>query len=102
MTPITGTFRPNSLNTVERETVFNLETLFSAIYSKPPTTTYPHVYEESQAVYAASVMTKRQIPTPDGRMRVIYTIAFQVDPMMGFNANGVWNHVLPMAQDLEF
>lgn len=100
MTPITGPYRPLSLDTIERETVFNLETMLSAIYSRPATTSYPHVYEESQAVYSAPIMSKRQVPTPDGKMRVIYTIAFQVDPMMGFGANGVWNHVLPIAADL--
>lgn len=100
MAPIQPPFRPSSLNTVERETVFNLETLLSGLYSKPSTATYPHVYIESDAVYAAPVISKRIVPTPDGRIRMIYVVAFDLAPMAGFNANGIWNHVLPMAEDL--
>ena len=100
MTPITGTYRPLSLDTIEKETIFNLETLMSGIYSQSSTALYPHSYIESQAVYAAPIISKRVVPTPENGMRMIYTVAFQIDPMAGFNANGIWNHVLPMAQDL--
>ena len=102
MNLITGPSRPLSLNTVEKETVFNLETLSSAIYSRPTTIEYPHTYLESDAVYGASVLSKRIVPTPANGMRLIYFVAFQINPMAGFNANGIWNHVLPMSADFGF
>ena len=97
---VSGPQRPLSLNTIERETVFNLETMMASVYRQPGTTTYPQTYKESDAVYDAPVMSKRIIPCPDGKMRMIYTIAFQVDPMAGYNANGIWNHVLNIAPTL--
>lgn len=100
MTPITGTYRPLGLDTIEKETIFNLETLMSGLYSKAPNTSFPHNYIESPAVYGAPIVSKRIIPTPENGLRLIYVIAFELDPMAGFQANGVWNHVLPMAQDL--
>lgn len=100
MTPIASPYRPLGLNTVEKETVFNLETLMSGLYSKPSTASFPHTYIESDAVYSAPVMSKRIVPTPDGRVRMIYVISFEISPMAGFNSNGIWNHVYPMAQDL--
>lgn len=100
MAPITGTYRPLGLDTIEKETIFNLETLMSGLYSKTATTSYPHSYVESDAVYGAPIVSKRIIPTPTNGLRLIYVIAFQLNPMAGFQANGIWNHVLPMAQDL--
>ena len=102
MNLITGPSRPLSLDTVEKETVFNLETLSSGIYSRPTTIEYPHTYLESDAVYGASVISKRIVPTPVNGMRLIYFVAFQIDPMAGFNANGLWNHVRPMSADFGF
>lgn len=93
-------YLPGSLTTIERQTVFNLETIMSSLYRQPPTTTYPHEYVESQAAYSSSVMSKRIVPCPDGRMRMIYSIAFEISPMAGFNANGIWNHVLDIAPSL--
>ena len=100
MNPVTSPARPLSLDTVENETVYNLETLMSALYSKPSTATHPHTYIESEAVYPAPIISKRIVPTPDGRVRMIYVVCFEIDPMAGFSANGIWNHVYPMAQDL--
>ena len=97
---ITSPYLPLSLSSIERQTVFNLETIMAAIYKQPGTTTFPQTYKESDAVYEAPVTSKRQVPCPDGKMRLIYTIAFEIDPMAGFNANGIWNHVLNIAPDL--
>ena len=97
---ITAPYLPLSLSTIERQTVFNLETMMSSMYKQPGTTTFPQMYKESDAVYEAPIISKRIIPTPNGQMRMIYTIAFQIDPMAGFNANGIWNHVLNIAPDL--
>ena len=102
MNLITGPSRPVSLNTVERETVFNLETLTSGIFSRPTTAEFPHTYVESDAVYGAPVISKRIVQTPLNGMRMIYVVAFRIDPMAGFNANGIWNHVLPMSADFGF
>lgn len=100
MAPITGTWLPNSLINVERATCFNLETLFTGIYSAPPTAQFPHSFTKAEALYGQPIMTKEIVVTPQDGVRLIYTIAFKISPMQGFSANGIWNHVLPIAPDL--
>lgn len=100
MVPVTGPYRPLSLDTVEKETVFNLECLIKAIYESPPTAQFPHAFTEAESVYSAPVIQKRIVPTPDGKTRMIYSIAFDISPGHGFDAAGIWNHIRPMAPNL--
>lgn len=98
---ITGPMYPQSLNMLERQTVFNIEALKSSIYTHPSTNQFPHMFTEAEAVYAMPVIAKREIWTPDNGMRLIYQIAFPIAAMNGYAANGIWNHILPMAPDFE-
>ena len=100
MQNITGSYLPQSLINTERTACFNLETLFAGIYSKVPTQSFPHHFTKAEALYGQPIMSKEIVVTPTDGVRLIYTIAFKISPMQGFSANGVWNHVLPMADDL--
>ena len=97
---IQAPYIPLDLNTVERKIVFDYYTLKSALYSKPIANNFPHFFVESDASYSAPIMTDRIVQTPNFGMRLIVTMAIPISPMYGFNANGIWNHALPMAQDL--
>ena len=99
MTPITGTYRPQHLPTIERETVFNLETLIKGVYSSPATAQFPHSFTEAASVYASPLIQKRIVPTPTDGMRLIYQISFLISPGAGWDASGIWNHVQPMADN---
>lgn len=93
-------YLPLSLNTVERSIVFDYFTLKSALFSKPISNEFPHFYMESEASYSAPIMTDRIVQTPNHGMRLIIAMAIPINPMYGFNASGIWNFALPMAQDL--
>lgn len=99
MTPIVGTYRPQGLDTIEKETVFNLETLTKGIYSSPATVQYPHSFIEAASVYASPIIQKRIVPTPENGMRLIYQISFLISPGALWDAGGIWNHALPLANN---
>lgn len=100
MDRITGTYLPLSLSTEERNFVFSYYAMKSALFSNPATNEYPHFYTESEAVYSAPIFTDRIVPTPNHGMRLVLTISLPISPMYGFNANGIWNHVFPVAPNL--
>ena len=100
MNLITGSMYPQSIDTIEKQTIYNLEALKAGIFTNPDTNLYPHNYTEAEAVYAMPVIAKREIWTPTHGMRLIYSVAFPIWAGNGFNANGVWNHALPMSLDL--
>lgn len=93
-------FYPQGLTSVESQTVLNLEALTKGIYEGPSTVQYPHSFTEAESVYATPVISKRIVPTPDNGVRMIYVVAFQIMPGSGFDASGIWNHVVPMSPNL--
>jgi hypothetical protein len=95
-----STYYPQSLTTVEAQTVLNLEALMKGIYEQPGTVQYPHAFTEAESVYETPVISKRIVPTPSNGVRMIYVVAFQIMPGAGFDASGIWNHVIPMAPNL--
>lgn len=102
MTPITGPYRPTSLTTVEKELMFLLETVIKGVYSSPDTAQFPHSFIEAASTYASPVIQKRIIPTPQNGMRAIYQISMPISPGAGWDASGIWNHALPMADNSSF
>lgn len=93
-------YYPTQMTLVEQQTVFNLECLLKGIYSQPNNLTYPHSFTETAATYAAPIIQKRTIPTPENGMRMIYQIAFLIRPGAGFDATGIWNHALALSGNL--
>ena len=93
-------YYPAAIDTVEKQTLFNLEALIKGIYSNPSTDTFPHSFVEGEAIYGAPVIQTRLVPTPQSGYRRIYQIAFKMAPGSGFDASGIWNYALPMSADL--
>lgn len=91
---------PNSLTTVERRFIFDFFTLNSALMSAPDTNLFSKQYTESEANYKAPVYSHRITTTPTDGTRIIISASLRIDPMYGFNANGIWNHVLDTSPDL--
>ena len=100
MQKIVAPYLPLSLTTVEREFVFNFLTLESALFSQADTNLFPHFYTENEANYKAPVYSHRLVQTPTDGKRIILNAAIRIDAMHGFNANGLWNHVLNTSPDL--
>ena len=93
-------YYPSATTLVEQQTIFNLECLLKGIYSQPNNLNYPHSFIETAATYAAPIIQKRTVPTPENGMRMIYQVAFLIRPGAGFDATGIWNHALALSGDL--
>lgn len=100
MNLIQAPYIPNSLTTVEKRLVFDYYTLKSALYSVTETNLFPRTYIESEANYKAPIFNDRIVQTPTDGMRLIINASILIDPMYGFNANGIWNHALNTAPNL--
>ena len=96
----TSPYYPSAITSIEQQTIFNLECLRKGIYSQVDNLTYPHLFTETPATYAAPIIQSRTVPTPENGMRMIYTIAFLIRPGAGFDATGIWNHALPLSGNL--
>ena len=51
-------------------------------------------------MFKSAVFADRIVKTPDDGMRLILQASILMSPRYGFNANGIWNHVLPTVQNL--
>ena len=100
MNLIVAPYLPLSLTTVERNFVFDYFTLKSGLYSAADTNLFPHHFTESDSHHSAPIYSERIIQTPQHGMRLIINAAILIDPMYGFNANGIWNHALNTSPNL--
>jgi hypothetical protein len=93
-------YTPESFSKVENRYIFDHLSLESALYAAAATNTFPHFYNESEANYNAPILFHKVIQTPSNGMRIITTASIPINPMYGFNANGIWNHVLQVSPDI--
>lgn len=93
-------YTPSTFNQVENRYIFDHLSLESALYAATATNQFPHFYNESEANYNAPVLAHRIVKTPQNGMRIITTASIPINPMYGFNANGIWNHVLQVSPDI--
>lgn len=100
MNPIQAPYIPLDLDTVEKRFVFDYFSLKSALFSQAADSIFPHFITESDAHWRTPIFSDRTVRTPDQGMRLILSASILINPMYGFNANGVWNHALNTAPNL--
>lgn len=93
-------FIPLDLDKVEKRFIFDYLSLKSALYSAENTNMFPHFFTESDSHYSAPIFNDRTVQTPEHGMRLILNASILIRPGYGFNANGVWHHVLETAPNL--
>lgn len=100
MDHIQAPYIPLDLDSVERRFVFDYFSLKSSLFSVASSPLFPHFFTESEAHWKTPIYSNRIVETPDHGMRLILNASILIDPMYGFNANGIWNHALATSPDL--